>query len=531
MTTPPNTGPRAKALSLGALLLSAGLAACTASPEPDGHPPDEALIAATSAIELDTAEELADAVFLFKRSTLGAFTVATDPNERGETLIYPESVGVLAEDDLFEEIFGIGDEAFEAERDRQFGLGRAPLPPLPLPTPSQRIQTGELGGVDSTSCRSCHFTGGPDGAGTATQVGLFRGDGRRLSSATVREAPHVMGLGYITLMARQIDREIQHRVFLGTFFAENDGVPSEVNLNIDGIDFGRVTISPEGDIDTSQIIGISPDLVVRPFGFKGRHRDLVHLTDEALQLHHGLQSAARAEVYADQAATYLGDNEDSFDRDGDGIQSDASGGQSVLLASYLSMLAVPNVRPPEDPRLAFVWARGRAVFDEVDCGSCHRPSTRLTGELVVTHEAIGATDLTVSIDLREFGQDPRPSNLDFGQLGDDENILVGVPIYPFTDLRRHDMGPELAEPGPEILPDGGGEIPGEVWLTRSLWGLADTAPYLHDGRAPTVHDAIVWHGGEGAESRDAYLALDGEDQAALRVFLLSLTRAPTVLVD
>jgi CxxC motif-containing protein (DUF1111 family) len=67
-------------------------------------------------------------------------------------------------------------------------------------------------------------------------------------------------------------------------------------------------------------------------------------------------------------------------------------------------------------------------------------------------------------------------------------------------------------------------------LTRSLWDLADTAPYLHDGRAPTVHDAIVWHGGEALPARDMYLGLEDEERQAVLVFLLSLGREPKLVV-
>jgi CxxC motif-containing protein (DUF1111 family) len=69
-----------------------------------------------------------------------------------------------------------------------------------------------------------------------------------------------------------------------------------------------------------------------------------------------------------------------------------------------------------------------------------------------------------------------------------------------------------------------------VFLTRPLWGLAETAPYLHDGRAPTVHEAIVFHGGEAAVARDAYLALDDSGRASLRVFLMSLSRQPKLFL-
>ena len=97
-------------------------------------------------------------------------------------------------------------------------------------------------------------------------------------------------------------------------------------------------------------------------------------------------------------------------------------------------------------------------------------------------------------------------------------------MHLFSDLKRHDMGPALATPG------AAGDIPARVFLTRPLWGLAETAPYLHDGRAPTVQDAIVLHGGEATAARDAYLALDEQARASVRVFLASLSREPKLFV-
>jgi CxxC motif-containing protein (DUF1111 family) len=76
------------------------------------------------------------------------------------------------------------------------------------------------------------------------------------------------------------------------------------------------------------------------------------------------------------------------------------------------------------------------------------------------------------------------------------------------------MGPELAESfGSDLDP----------WFTTArLWGLADTAPYLHDGRALTIADAILMHGGEAQDARDAFADLDEEDQGKLLAFLRTL---------
>ena len=83
--------------------------------------------------------------------------------------------------------------------------------------------------------------------------------------------------------------------------------------------------------------------------------------------------------------------------------------------------------------------------------------------------------------------------------------------------------PAAAPPDAAVRPP---LIPLSYFMTRPLWGLAESAPYMHDGRALTVHDAVVAHGGEAAKVRTAYLALPVARQRALQVFLLSLTREP-----
>ena len=86
----------------------------------------------------------------------------------------------------------------------------------------------------------------------------------------------------------------------------------------------------------------------------------------------------------------------------------------------------------------------------------------------------------------------------------------------FGDLKRHDMGPGLAE---TIDADG---IPAAVFLTEGLWGVASTAPYLHDGRATTLTEAILEHGGEAANSRDNFLGLSTSNQEHIIAFLNNL---------
>jgi CxxC motif-containing protein (DUF1111 family) len=70
----------------------------------------------------------------------------------------------------------------------------------------------------------------------------------------------------------------------------------------------------------------------------------------------------------------------------------------------------------------------------------------------------------------------------------------------------------------------------QQYLTPRLWGVADSAPYLHDGRAPSFDYAIAGHDGEGAAARAAFQALSLEERGYLRVYLMSMRRVPRVMV-
>ena len=102
--------------------------------------------------------------------------------------------------------------------------------------------------------------------------------------------------------------------------------------------------------------------------------------------------------------------------------------------------------------------------------------------------------------------------------------LGGYPVWLFSDLKRHDMGEANAARHVQR-----GVAPRE-YLTPRLWGVADSAPYLHDGRAPSFDYAIAGHDGEGAAARAAFNAVPWEERGPLRVYLMGLRRAPRVFI-
>ncbi|OJH34823.1 thiol oxidoreductase [Cystobacter ferrugineus] len=170
------------------------------------------------------------------------------------------------------------------------------------------------------------------------------------------------------------------------------------------------------------------------------------------------------------------------------------------MSDYLSLIGVPaqrslrsgypegiRVSPEHDVNPPLIQ-RGSAVFAEARCTSCH------------------TAQLTTS------------NTHPFAELRDQT-------IRPYTDLLLHDMGPELADTLTE------GQAAPSMWRTQPLWGLgslkfvqggAQNVRYLHDGRARTLTEAIMWHGGEAAGSRDRFAALPKADRDALFAFLESL---------
>ena len=110
------------------------------------------------------------------------------------------------------------------------------------------------------------------------------------------------------------------------------------------------------------------------------------------------------------------------------------------------------------------------------------------------------------------------------QTGDVADLpeLAHQTVAPYTDLLLHDLGPGLADARPE------GDATGAEWRTAPLWGLgllrevSGEVHLLHDGRARTPEQAILWHGGEAQAARDRFVAASRAERALLLGFLDSL---------
>ena len=152
-----------------------------------------------------------------------------------------------------------------------------------------------------------------------------------------------------------------------------------------------------------------------------------------------------------------------------------------LVTFYSQHLAVPARRDVEDAQVL----RGKDVFYSLGCTGCHTP------KYVTRRDA--------------------PNEAHAFQL-----------IWPYSDFLLHDMGVGLADWQPV------GDARGSEWRTPPLWGIGLTETvnghtfFMHDGRARTFTEAVLWHGGEAEAARDGFKALPKADREALIRFLESL---------
>lgn len=396
------------------------------------------------------------------------------------------------------ELYQLGGQLFTLHFTRAVGMGAAQEPPL------RRFHAGRRGGPDALRCASCHWRGGLAGAGDAADNAMFRGDGVHQSSTIARNPPALVGAGLRERLAVEMTAELRAIEVEALTFAAQAGYAIELPLMAKGIRFGSITVDPEGNVDRDEIEGVDPDLVIKPFGWKGTVATIRDVVEDSLLIHHGMQSE---HLVIQGNEPRVGDK-GGDDPDGDGVIEEINEGQVSVLTLFVALQELPQEQPPEDPWLASLWARGRLDFDRLGCAGCHVPELPLDSARWVLPHRYGGPSLTA--DLTAEGAEPR-----LAPSVEDGTLRVRL----FSDLRRHRMGSGLAE----AHTDQG--VAGDEFITPPLWGVARSGPYLHDGRAPTLEDAILLHGGEALGSAEAFAALDDAERAPLRVFLTSLTRA------
>lgn len=215
------------------------------------------------------------------------------------------------------------------------------------------------------------------------------------------------------------------------------------------------------------------------FGLKAGAATIRDQTAAALAMDMGLSNPLYPDPWGDCTTLQTACRTAPHGQGDDGLEVDVE--RLDMLTFYARNLGVPARRGADDPTVL----QGKAIFTATGSAACHQPSF-----------------VTLSLT--------------------DQPEQSAQAIWPYTDLLLHDMGPGLADNRPE------GRASGSEWRTPPLWGVGLTetvsghTQFLHDGRARTLLEAILWHGGEAKAQRDAVAAMAAEDRAALLAFVGSL---------
>jgi hypothetical protein len=471
------------------------------------------------------------------------------------------------------ELISFGSQLFQARWTTQEGQGRPmikgtgsplsdPVSPLNFPRNFDR-----LSGPDSNSCSGCHnlpFSGGGgdrvtevfvlaqrfdfldfDRSNLTTTRGVADESGAVTTMATAfneRKTIGMNGSGFIEMLARQITADLQ---------AQRNGTApgASMALTSKGISFGILGRNPDGTWDASRVQGIAapslataggvtPSLVIRPFHQVGNIVSVRQFTNNAFNHHHGIQSEERFGL--------------GVDGDGDGFVNELTTADVTAVTLYQVTLNVPGQVLPRDPAIRLAIAEGTQLFGQIGCATCHVPALPLTSNnnpgapnqpgwiftepgpfnpatgpnspnLLPGPAKYPSTAPAVMVDLTS-DELPRPRLKA-------ANGVVMVPAY--TDLKLHTMCDSPTDPNAEPLdqnqPAGSpGFFAGNMkFLTRKLWGLANSGPFGHAGKFTTMREAItLGHNGEAKTSRQAFLALTPFQQDEVIEFLKSLQVLP-----
>jgi hypothetical protein len=456
----------------------------------------------------------------------------------------------------FREVFNLGDELFESVFTALDGAGALRLPDgTPLPSRFSRVPPGggRFTGPNAQACDGCHNSPFPTSAGEPASNVLQDPAGMGVPPFNLRNTISLFGSGVLQRLAEEMTEELLAIQSDAAAAAVPGGPAVRRDLEAKGIAFGSISASRGADgalrFDFSEVRGVDPDLVVRPFGWKG---NVATLRDFC-------RGAARNELGMEADELVAKDPLGGEDPDGDEVSGELSVGDVTAITVYVAAQEVPAERsrlvrdgflPPPTPEAGGLARRGEVLFNEIGCGGCHVPELRLEDPVFEEPTLRGGGNyLDPEIDPAVTELDPsRPLRFQLARQGDfprlEPHPAGGARVRLFADLRRHDMGRVLADAQPTRSQAADGRplaadgqpvsIARTVFLTAELWGTGNTGPWLHDGRAATIEEAVLLHGedeppdsvaegrSEAQESRDAFAALSDRDRLAVVEFLRGL---------
>jgi Di-haem oxidoreductase, putative peroxidase len=479
---------------------------------------------------------------------LATNALATEPSEvepfhepQAEHCDQMQLLAIADPEERFDEAFDCGDDLFDTSYNMLDGVGanvgdnlrfsRVPRADKMGPTEWANHTPRRATGPNAEACTVCHIGPFEDGAGAAG-LNVVRDPLHTANPAQFiqRNPPHLFGAGGLQRLAEEMTTDLREAVERGRNEACARGNPVLVSLETKDVSFGTASIDCSGIDDLSGREGIDENLIVKPFQWKGNFKTIREFNRDASNNELGMQAVEIVGHFTDG--------------DGDRVTDEFSVGDMTAMAVYVAAQPRPSSKLELNSlRLLDLTGgeiagirRGEQVFRETGCADCHRPS------LIIDQPVFSEPSQTPEFIELLFptGQDPVAEGVDFTNpisfdltadqpdnvlnvrgreihFGAFEKTRSGRAIVRlYGDLKRHDMGVDLAE---NIDETGSGN---SVWLTKELWGVGSTAPYLHDGRATTLTEAILEHGGEAESSRNQAASLSQDDFASMIAFLDNL---------
>jgi len=446
---------------------------------------------------------------------------------RGDIMTPDTSAFIIARDPF--RAIRRGRQIFQRKFQMKQGMGPTTNDGVVNPSYVGGDRSGAAGLTDS--CASCH--GRPRGGAGAGGDVVTRPDSR--------DAPHVYGLGLQEQLADEITTSLRAIRAGALTQAMSAGAPVSRVLSAKGIDYGVITARPDGTFDTTHVVGVNPDLRVRPFFAEGGTISIREFVVGAFNAEMGLESpdpdlatASSGGTVKTPSGMVLDGTLDTIepppvasatvDGDGDGYVNEVPQSIVDFMEFYLLNYFKPGTGDQTQPDVL----NGRAVFTAIGCGACHMPS------LTINHDRRVA-DLETEFDPMQGNPFNRlfatgktmvmggfPAGMDDGKGLPSLKLPAGGPFVVrnfFADFKRHDLGTNFHERNYEGTYQ-------ELFITEPLWGVATTAPYGHDGRSGTLEEVILRHGGEAQSSRDAFAALGRMQKVWVLNFLGTLLLFP-----
>jgi hypothetical protein len=419
----------------------------------------------------------------------------------------------------FPQMFRAGQSIFTTNFNECDGAGRPGTNggvTLRTPDPLEGPRFTRISAPDANSCAGCHNQPQAGGAGDFVANVFVLAQNQIPVSGTIlnsdftqsfleRNTLGMFGSGAIELLGREMTQDLLSIKSQAIGQAQSTDQNVSLALVTKGVSFGTITAHPDGSLDTSAVVGIDPDLIVKPFSRKGTMRSVREFTVNAMNQHHGMQPVERFGL--------------NTDPDQDGITDELTIGDITAVSIFQAGLPVPTQAVGQKDRK--MVKRGEVLFNDVGCASCHIPALPLNSTVFCDPNPMNPG----SGPFKTF-DDPKQSYcFDLTQTGG----LDGNLVRAFTDLKRHvicDSAKSQFCNEPAVSPlqptDTLVLCAHDQFLTAKLWDVGNSAPYGHRGDLDTIYAATVAHGGEATASEAQFEALADSDQSAVVAFLKTL---------